>query len=71
MSFKEKINGPRKVKHGKIVQTDIETLEEAKIIKERLENINPGIEFEITGVSENYKIIQRDTEASTSTYLDD
>jgi hypothetical protein len=62
--YREKINGKPKVLAGRIVEQEIKTLDDAAVAQTKWKLRAPEFNYEITGVSGDYRIIERDKESS-------
>lgn len=60
LMYRDKINGPRTINHGRIAKDCIADFDSARQLKSLLESVNPDFTYEITGVNGDYKIIERE-----------
>lgn len=70
-SYREKINGERKVLSGLIIMRDIKTQEEVDVLLRslRLDFPDSSITYEQSGVSGSYVIIERNGSSQQSDYV--
>lgn len=69
-NFRPIINGKRTVSTGRIVAAGVGDYDYAVVLKKNMAiDYGDMFDYEITGVSGNYKIIERDKEPSNSQYV--